>query len=171
MSKKETTAFLEIAITGLIVLIAAALFWDSLDLPESLREPLGSATIPQAVCVIVIIFCIILIVRSAKVVAGERGKRAAETNATAKTVAAQTPEFRPRSDLAVKVFLIAVAYVALIQTKWIPSEILTPLFLGSAILTLNEFRRTALVPAFVIALVIGLGTNFLFTDFFYVDLP
>ena len=48
MSSKETTAFLELSITGLIVLIATALFWDSLSLPESLREPLGSAKIPQA---------------------------------------------------------------------------------------------------------------------------
>jgi len=171
MSSKETTAFLELSITGLIVLIAIALFWDSLSLPESLREPLGSAKIPQAVCVIVIIFSAILIVRSVKVIATERAMRMNVKDGTEKEMKTETLAFRSRGDLAVKVFLIAVAYVALIQTQWISSKILTPVFLGTAILTLNEFRRTAIVPAILIALVIGLGTNFLFTDFFYIDLP
>jgi hypothetical protein len=171
MSSEETTAFLEISIIGLIVLVATALIWDSIGLPESLREPLGSATIPRVVCVIVIFFCAILIVRSVKSILSERAKRTGVKGSTKQTIAAEAPAFRRRGDLAIKVFLIAVAYVALIQTKWVSSMILTPLFLGSAILMLNEFRRTTIIPAILIALVIGLGTNFLFTDFFYVDLP
>lgn len=171
MSEKETTAYLEIGVIGLVVIIAAALFWDSLDLPESLREPLGSATIPQVVCVIVIFFCAILLMRSVRVVTAERVQRTREPVEPGKTVKGEKPVYRRRGDLAVQVFLIGVAYVALIQTKWVPSMILTPLFLGSAIMVLNEFRKTAIIPAILIALVIGLGTNFLFTDFFYVDLP
>ena len=146
-------------------MIASALVWDSLDLPESLREPLGSATIPQVVCGIVIAFCAILIVRSARILVRERGRRS-DVKATPKVAA-----FRRRFDLAAWVFLLAVAYVALMQTRLIPSEILTPAFLGAAILILNGFRRAAILPALVIALVVGLGTNLLFTDFFYVDLP
>ena len=171
MTEKEKTAFLEIGVISLIILIAGALFWDSLGLPESLREPLGSATIPQIVCVIVVFFCTILITRSVKIITGERAKRSRETDSLHPTMAETQPTYRRRGDLAVKVFLIAVAYVALIQTQWVSSKILTPVFLGIAILTLNEFRKTAIVPAVVIALVIGLGTNYLFTDFFYVDLP
>ena len=171
MSEKETTAYLEIGVIGLVVLIAAALFWDSLGLPESLREPLGSATIPQVVCVIVIVFCGILLIRSVRVVTAEREQRTRETDEPGEMIKGEKSIYRRRGDLAVQVFLIAVAYVALIQTKWVSSMILTPLFLGSAILTLNEFRKNAIIPAILIALVIGLGTNFLFTDFFYVDLP
>ena len=164
MSEKERTAYLEIAITGLLAVISAALIWDSLDLPESLREPLGSATIPQVVCGLVIVFCAILIVRSLRIIARERGRSEAER-------APETTAFRRRFDLAAWVFVLAVVYVALMQSRLIPSEILTPAFLGGAILILNGFRRAAILPALVIALVVGLGTNLLFTDFFYVDLP
>lgn len=171
MSEQETTAYLEIGFTGLIVFITGALFWDSLGLPESLREPLGSATIPRVVCVIVIAFCSTLITRSVKAINRERAKRTEEADVPSSVEPDKQPAYRRRGDLAVKVFLIALAYVALIQTQWVSSKILTPVFLGSAILTLNEFRKSAFIPAIVIALVIGLGTNFLFTDFFYVDLP
>ena len=165
MSEKERTAYLEIAITGLLTVIAAALIWDSFDLPESLREPLGSATIPQVVCGIVIVFCVILIIRSTRILARERSQKGGAEPAPKATA------FRRRFDLAGWVFVMAVVYVALMQIRLIPSEILTPAFLGGAILILNGFRRAAILPALVIALVVGLGTNLLFTDFFYVDLP
>ena len=167
MSQKETMAFLEILVAGVIILVCAALFWDSMSLPESAREPLGSAAIPQVVCAIVALFCAIMIFRSARAVMEERAARA-DADIAADP---EAPPVRRRFDLAIKVFTVAVIYVALMQSRWVPSEILTPLFLGGAILILNEFRREAIIPAVAVALGIGLGTNFLFTDFFFVDLP
>lgn len=167
MSQRETSAILEISISILFVVLAAALFVDSLDLPESLREPLGSSSVPQVVCLLVIGFSVALIFRSARIVVKERARRA--TNASASSP--QAPLFRKRLDLAAKVFVGATIYVALMQTRLLPSELLTPLFLGSSIIMLTEFRRSALLPAIVVAIVIGLGTNYLFTDFFYIDLP
>ena len=121
MSELETTAYLEIGVTGLIVFIAGALFWDSLGLPESVREPLGSATIPRIVCAIVIVFCAILITRSVKVIASERAKRTTDADVSSGAEPGKKLVYRRRGDLAVQVFIIAVAYVALIQTQWISS--------------------------------------------------
>lgn len=167
MSRNEISAIFECVVILVILGIAAALFVNSQALPESTREPVGPAMIPQIVSGIVILLCLALEVRAVQLVVKAREARISRGGAPQ----AGAPVFRHRFDLAAAVLIWAIIYVGLLQTRAIPNEFLSPLFLGGAILVLTGFKRSAILPSIAIALLIGLGTHYLFTNFFYIDLP
>ena len=163
MTERQSAATLELLVYGAILFAAVAIFWATLDLPASRREPLGSSSIPQAVSAIVGVFCLILMIRSVRVL-------------RAGGAPASPPEkgdnsYRRRYDLALGGFVLAIVFAFLIQARWVPAEILTPVFLGTGMLMLNGFRRRAILPSLVIAVVVGLATTYAFKNFFYIDLP
>lgn len=167
MSKERSSAILEIVFALGLVVVVAAVFWNSLSLPKSLREPLGSSTVPQIVCVIIALFCIVLIVRSVRVLVTSGTEPSTKRP---EAVAAAQPH-TPRPALAVAVFGLAVVYVALLQTRSIPTSVLTPALLAASILLLNGFRRAAILPTAVVALAIGITVPLIFSGFFQVNLP
>lgn len=167
MSEQRNTAILEIVVCTALIAIAAAFIVDSLGLPESLREPLGSARIPQIVCATIIIFCASIIWRALGTL---RAAKASVPQASARVERADQSHGR-RYDLSFGIFVLGVAYVFLMQTRAVGSAIVTPLFLILGMLLLTGFQRRYWPAAIGIGLVVGLGTHFLFKDFFYVDLP
>ena len=166
MSKERSSAILEIVFALGLVVVVAAVFWNSLSLPKSLREPLGSSTVPQIVCVIIALFCIVLIVRSVRVLV-----TSGTEPSTKRPEAVAVQPHTPRPALAVAVFGLAVVYVALLQTRSIPTSVLTPALLGASILLLNGFRRAAILPTAVVALAVGITVPLIFSGFFQVNLP
>ncbi len=167
MSKERSSAILEIAFAVGLLLVAGAVFWNSLGLPVSLREPLGSSTVPQIVCGIIALFCVVLIVRSARVLASSGTAPAQRPADDPSAVEPHTP----RPVLAATVFVLAVIYVALLQTRLIPTYVLTPVLLGVSILVLNGFRRSAILPTVVVAATVGSAVPLIFSGFFQVNLP
>lgn len=189
MSRKEMLALTEICFVVFVTVLALAVFISSLSLPVSLREPLGSSTMPQIVCGIVILFCIILLIRSLRLVVHERRMRASKHHAgeggfstaggaPASDMAAGTPEdpgtatsLPPRGKTAIAIFLLAIAYAAVLETRQIPAYLLTPVILFMSIYALNDFRRASIIPTLIIAAVVGTSVPIIFTDFFNVNLP
>lgn len=164
MPNQRATAILEIFVYGGILIICAAIFTASLGLPSSNREPLGSASIPQAVSVIIALFCVILLGRAVSVLRAARAQAASEP-------AASAPAYRRRNDLALGIFALAVVFAAVLQQRFLPANILVPAFLGLAMWMLNRFRMRALLPSLIIAVGVGLATTYVFKNFFYIDLP
>ncbi len=164
-TNQRATAVLEILVYGAIVIVCAAIFAASLGLPSSNREPLGSASIPQAVSVIIAVLCAILLARAVAVL------RAARTPAAAEPAAPQSPAYRPRYDLAIGIFVLALVFAAVLQQRLVPANILIPAFIGLAMWMLNRFRLRALLPSLAIAVGVGLATTYVFKNFFYIDLP
>lgn len=168
MSDKHAAARLELSIYAVLLCIVTAIFWSTLDLPASTREPLGSATIPQVVSVIVGIFCVILMLRSWRAQRGARPPSAV----TPQTQAGEgPPAFRSRTDKAAICFSLAVAFAFVLEQRLVSAAILTPAFLLALMLVLQGFRLRALLPSVVIALIVGIGTTYVFKNFFYIDLP
>lgn len=166
MSNARSTAILEIVVYGVIILIAGAVFINAMGLPVSNREPLGSASIPQAVCVLIAFLCAILLLRA---VATLRTTRA---DVPAKPSGAEAaPSYVRRYDLSLALFVLAIAFTVILQERWVKAEILTPTFLTAGILILNRFRPRSIIPSVVIGVVVGLATTYVFKNFFYIDLP
>jgi len=171
VSHRESSAILEILFVLAWTLIAIAVFWESLSLPRSLREPLGSATMPQIVCGIIIVFCAVLLVRSVRVLVQERRLRLSAGPAV-RPQRAEAPETAaPRLLLAGSIFLFGLIYVALLQARLVPAYLLTPALLLVSFLTLYNFRRSAVLPAILVAGIVGTAVPLIFTEFFSVNLP
>lgn len=172
MQSTRSNAILEIAVYVALVAISAAIFLGTLGLPVSNREPLGSASIPQAVSVLVALMCLVLMARAIRVLRAERDAAPAPQPADAADGGGEAaPSYRRRFDLALGVFGLALAFTFLLQARLVPAEFLIGGFLGLGFLLLNRFRLKAVLPSVVIAVVVALVTTYVFKSFFYIDLP
>ncbi len=164
MSDKPTTARLELLVYAVLLCIAIAVFWSTLDLPTSTREPLGSASIPHIVSVIIGIFCVILILRALR---AQRDAAAALASESVTT----PPAYRRRTDKALVCFGLALVFAFALDQRLVNAAILTPAFLLAMMLVLKGFRPRSILPSVVIALMVGITTTYVFKHFFYIDLP
>lgn len=163
MPESSRNALTEIAVSVILAAIATAFFINSLGLPVSTREPLGSGSIPRVICGCIILFCLLISIRALRTLKAD-GTIAVPKKQTA-------PAHRKRTDLSFKLIALSFLYIGILQTRLVPNEIVSPLFLFVAIQVLNGFNRKALIPSVLLALTVGLVTDYLFTDFFYIDLP
>jgi putative tricarboxylic transport membrane protein len=141
-----------VALAGLVMLGAR-------DIPPPIYDPLGSAAMPVIVAGLIAILAV--------VDAGQRilaARHARAENAREE----QLPE---RLRLAAAFSVLAVAYVAAMSTGMLGFEGATALFAVGSMLLLARFRRSAILPAIVIAAMIAFGGYWFFTQLFFVALP
>lgn len=169
MSKTEIDGLLEAGFGLLVIVVALAVIVDSLGLPVSVREPLGSASVPRVVCGLVIMFSLVLVARGVRAFRGAR--RGREALAPGDAAPGPPAPYRRRTDLGLVMLVLAIAFVASMQTRAVSSVILIPAFLFAGILVLNGFRGRTVLPAILVAVLLGAATHYTFRDFFYVDLP
>lgn len=81
------------------------------------------------------------------------------------------PAFTPRPLAAVMTFALTVAYVFVLQLRLVPFAYLTSLFLFVAIGALTGPNWRLLPVAAIVALIMGFGCEYVFTQIFVVDLP
>ena len=142
-----------------IAIVAAALvvFAGTASLPPPRYEPIGSAAIPRIMGGILVFLSALLIFnvwrRPAAVPEQDRESRIA------------TPLVPILSAGAI------ILYVAVMDFGWLGFRPATALLLFALAFGLTGFRRRAALPAAIFALVLSLGTFFVFTEFFYIDLP
>ena len=154
-SALDTSADLQFA--AFTVAVAVVLLVGASVLPPPLFDPLGSAAVPQALAVI-------LLALSASVVWSAWKARRARMGART------TSDWGGLLRGAAIVGLTAL-YAALLEARFVPFWLATALFvpLGAFILAGREPR--VLGVSLVLALVLGVGGQFVFTRFFYIDLP
>ena len=141
------------AVTGF-----AALIWlQSRKIPPPFFDPLGSAAVPRAVALVMVALAAIMALRA---LAG-----LAEPSDAAKA------EYRPRPDLAIGIFVLCVAYVGAMDLGWIGFEAATIVFLVAAAALLGRLHLKTLLMGTAFAVVMGVGGTWLFTRFFFIDLP
>ena len=148
-----------------VVLIGVALvvIYGTLDLPPGSFEPLGSASIPQYVSGGVILLSLWIIARA---VARSRG-----ADAPTQTEEADSEDFPRRPGLAVALVCLVVIYVGVMAMDWLRFSIATTLFSAITIGMLTKFERRLFPAILVIALVLGIGLEYTFTQIFVIDLP
>lgn len=158
----------EIGVCTLVIVVCVVLLWQASKLPPGSFEPLGSAPVPQATAVIIIVCSVIVIFTALR-----HMFRRSDREYTESTIKHHVKdEFVGRSPYGALVMLGAtVGYMALLHSRLIPFGALTFLFLLLVIWALNNFRRQSLIPAAITAVVFGFGTQFVFTKIFIIDLP
>lgn len=161
--QKESPPSTDIGLGVVLIVVALVIIYGTLGLPEGSFEPLGSASIPQYVSGGIIVLSIWIIARALIRTRQDAGQPQAE--------GADEEAFPLRPGLAVALVGFAVVYVGVMAMDWLRFSIATALFSVAAIGMLTKFERR-LMPAVVgVALVLGVGLEYAFTQIFVIDLP
>ncbi|MCP5152540.1 MAG: tripartite tricarboxylate transporter TctB family protein [Ectothiorhodospiraceae bacterium] len=155
----------DIVLSMVLIAVGLVVIYGTLDLPPGTFEPLGSATIPQAVACGMIGFAAWTIVHAL-----------AERRALARRQAgagdeSDEPAARPRHDLALGLMALTVVYVLVMAMGWLRFSLATLAFLVISIGMLSGFERRVLPALAVLALGLAFGLEYLFTRVFVIDLP
>ncbi len=151
----------EILVCGFIALICLVFFINAWSLPPGTFEPLGSGPVPLATAAIVIICCLVIMIGQA---------RALIRNGQVERQFRM--EFMTRSPYGPLITLgLTVVYVAALDLNVASFGVITCVFLTILIAALENFKLKSLLPAFLVAVVVSFGVEYMFTNVFVVDLP
>ena len=137
-----------------MIVVCGAVYWASLDLPEAVLEPIGPAVFPQVVSAI-------LAALSLGVLMGALRRRAGRTN----------PSVVPRPWLAAATVALTVVYLAVMELELLGFRDATIVYLAVLGALLVDFAARKLPLVAGIAVVLGIGTHYVFTRLFFIDLP
>ncbi len=151
----------QILVCGFVALICLVFLINAWSLPPGTFEPLGSGPVPLVTAAIVIICCLVIIIGQARILfRGGQIERQFRM------------EFMTRSPYGPLVTLgLTVVYVTALDLKVASFGIITCVFLTILISALENFRLKSLLPAFIVAVIVSFGVEYMFTNVFVVDLP
>jgi NhaP-type Na+/H+ and K+/H+ antiporter len=152
---------LELGVPIFLIVVSAAFLWDSRTISGIKFDPLGAAPIPRLICGCVIALCMAIIL---------------QTLLASKQSAPEAPDSsevdcQPQPRLAIITLLLTSAYVAAMAFRLCSFSVATIVYLVATIGALDRFSRKSLIIGGIIALVMGFGCQYLFTEIFVIDLP
>ena len=162
--QEQPSARADIGLGVTLILVALAIIFGTLDLPEGSFEPLGSASIPQYVSGGVIVLSIWIIARGVA-----RSRRA--SSQTGESGSNQELAYPLRPGLAVILVCLAIVYVGVMAMDWLRFSIATSAFIFVSVSLLSKFERRLMPAIVVLALALGIGLEYAFTQIFVIDLP
>lgn len=146
--------FVARAAVALFFLLGSVLVYVlSLSLPEASFEPIGPATFPRTVAVVMALLSLGTLYLSFE-----------------KTPAAKSPS-EARVGLTLVSLLLLIVYVAVMDYELVGYRLATIAFLFALGVLQLGLKPLRVAIAAAIALAIGFGTHFVFTRFMYIDLP
>ncbi len=145
----------DVALAVVMILMAGAVFVHSFTLPEPALEPVGPAAFPFAVSILLM------------ALSGQVLWRAF----TGQPANDRPAPHRKRYDLAALTLGLTVAYLASLQWELATFRQATMVYAFVLTAALFRWRPRRLPIAVIIALVLGVGLKFVFTQVLYLDLP
>lgn len=156
----------DIGLAIVLIALGVLIIHATLDLPPGTFEPLGSATIPQVVAGLIIVFSVWMLVQAL----AERRELAARGARNAAEPDAEEP-VRQRFDLSVTLVALTFVYVLVMAMDWARFSLATGVFLVASIGLLAGFTRRNTAVILALAVGFGVGLEYLFTEVFVIDLP
>lgn len=145
----------DVALALFMILFGALGYWGSLGLPEAVLEPVGPAVFPGVVSVVIAGFALCILAAGIFRPPPRR----------------PPPDHRRRADLAIRMLALSVLYLLVMQFEWIAYREATVLYGTILTLALFDFQWRKLPMSLAISLTIGVGTQYIFTRWLYIDLP
>ncbi|MGI9525298.1 MAG: tripartite tricarboxylate transporter TctB family protein [Hyphomicrobiaceae bacterium] len=169
MSQQTTRPIADMILSVTVVSAAIAIYFESLGLPPAHWEPLGSAALPQALCLCMSFFAVIIFIRATLTLRAQRID--ASATGTSGSLEPGEQEFQRRPWTAASMFILLAAYVAAMHSGLLGFVESTFIFLVSVCLLFTKGNRKHIPWIIVFALVIAIGNYLIFTKFLYIDLP
>lgn len=155
MPEQRTMPIGDIALAIVLILLGSAVFIASFSLPEPALEPIGPAAFPLAASSMVIGFSLVVLWQA--VAKGAKPKPAAA--------------YPQRKGLAWLMIAMTLAYFLVMQMGWLNFRWATVAYAFLLTASLFDWRPRQLPAAAIIALIMGIGLKFIFTEILYLDLP
>ena len=149
----------EIALSISLIIFSIIVYYYSLELPEPEYEPLGSAALPQGLAVIMSLLSLIVIVRAIPKIKTYKPTTNTDNNVTS----------RPK--LAILVFIITLIFIGILDfgiLGFLPAGIIYLSTIGY-LMTHRDLKSFPWIVAF--AVILTVFSYYVFTKFFYIDLP
>ena len=162
---KDAHPKIDVALALFLWAIAIAFLWETRDLPPGYLDSMGPALVPQMIAGVIFTLGGVILFRAVQ------RMRAEVDEAEAADEAEALPSWLPRRGLALAMFLLTLSYVGVMQSRLLGFDAATIAFLLISGLLLKDRSRPRLVAVTAIALVMGIGGQYVFTQFFFVDLP
>lgn len=157
MNASESRA--ETALALIAIALSALFLFEGAKLKPGVFEPIGPGAVPMGVAVITIVLSLLVLFARRRVAA-----------ATVGTDDGQTP-LPERWVLMLGVALLTLVYVALLQSGSVRYGHATVVYLLATFLLLSDRVRHDLPWAVALALVFGLGLDYVFRHLLVADLP
>jgi len=149
----------DIVLSAVVILFSIVIYVAAMDLPPAYWEPLGSAALPQGICVIMALLSLFVMVRAIWALKAHVAP------------APRQQEFKRRPKAAIGMFLLCVAYVGAMDLGILGFVEATVVFLVSLGLLFTRAERKHIPWIVGFAVVIAVGNFLVFTRFLYIDLP
>ena len=149
----------EIALSISLIIFSIIVYYFSLELPEPEYEPLGSAALPQGLAVIMSLLSLIVIIRAIPKIKTYKPTTNTDDNVTS----------RPK--LAILVFIITLIFIGMLDfgiLGFLPAGIIYLSTIGY-LMTHRNLKSFPWIVAF--AVILTVFSYYVFTKFFYIDLP
>lgn len=182
-TERSPDALADLVVGGLLIGLAALLWVGSRAIAAPFFDPLGSAALPRACALLIAALSTVMIGqalyrlrRPAALTLASRTDPSATPVASAQAAAyaASTPgtaTWRRRPWLASGLVGLCVAYAAAMQWNLAGFRAATGSFVFAAILLLGGAKPRTLVMAALVAGLLAAGGQFVFSRWFYIDLP
>jgi putative tricarboxylic transport membrane protein len=149
----------EIALSISLIIFSGVVYYFSLELPDPVYEPLGSAALPKGLAVIMSLLSLIILVRAIPKIKTYKATTNTGDNVTS----------RPK--LAILIFIITLIFIGILDfgiLGFLPAGIIYLSTIGY-FMTHRNLKRFPWVIAFSVILTVF--SYYVFTKFFYIDLP
>jgi putative tricarboxylic transport membrane protein len=171
MDNARSSVVIDVILALVIIVFSIVIYFNTLDLPPPRYEPMGAAALPRALAVLLIIFSLFILIKVFI------KKRPAIPSTKTETMQGEALDSQD-SDIsaysyakAALIFLITCIYVASMSLKisGFLGATIVYIFLAGSIMKSTNLAGKAKMASF--AIVFSLATFFIFTRFFYIDLP
>ncbi|WP_108662823.1 tripartite tricarboxylate transporter TctB family protein [Acuticoccus kandeliae] len=147
----------DVGLAAGVALLAGLMWWQASKIPPPFFDPLGSAAVPRGVALVLTLLGAVVLLRAIA--------------ARPWPAIVRERDYRTRPDIAVGIYVLALAYVGVMAAGVLGFQTATILFLAAGTALLSIFHLRSIVTGLVLAVILGVGGTLLFTQFFYIDLP
>ena len=157
--KNQVSPKSEIILCVSLIIFSSIVYYFALELPDPEYEPLGSAALPKALSVIMSVLSLIVIFRAIPRIKNYKGEPKINT------------EVISRPKLSIIIFIITLIFIGVLDFNilgFLPSGILYMTLVGY-LMTHRDLKRLPYVVCFSVILTVS--SFYIFTKFFYIDLP
>lgn len=147
----------DLALAIAVGAFAALLLWEADKIPPPFFDPLGSSAVPNSVAIALAALAAIVLVRALLALPWPPRPR--------------DIGYRVRPDIAIGIAVAAVLYIAAMDFEVLGFRAATILFVAVASALLGRFQLKMSLIGVLVAIVVGVGGAYLFTQFFFIALP
>ena len=172
MDSKHSSYRADIILAIVLLLGCAYVYWECLSLPDSPYEPLGPAFVPKVLCILIGICAVWVLIQGLY----KMRSSPLRDSATSDNESTGVADFVKHPLLALVGVLLTLAYIGSMHLKLLGFRSATIIFilvLGIALMKYEKKKLSVfhLLILSIIACIMGLGSYYLFTQVFYVNLP